>query len=74
MEYKPDAVLGLSNFGGISIMIDPEDDNYLYYQWYLDEPERAEIYYDEQGDADPIPMFKMNDSEEEFSIMDFMIL
>lgn len=74
MDYKPEAVLTLTNFGGISIMIDPEDDDYLYYKWYFHEPERAKVYYVEQGDADAIPMFKMNDSDTEFNIMDFIII
>lgn len=41
--FVPQATLPLSNFGGISIMTDPENDNWIYYKWYNDKPVRAEL-------------------------------
>lgn len=61
IEYKAEAVLGLSNFGGLSIMLDPESSDHLYYQYYDSAPEKTEIYYmiDEYGTD--IAVFEMDD-------------
>ena len=70
VEYKAQAVLGLSNFGGISIMLDPEDNDYLYYQWYDEEPVRAEIHYTEMGE-DLVPVFSVG-TDEVYRLDEFM--
>ena len=51
MEFETQAVLGMSNFGGIAIMLDPYNQDYLHYKWYENAPERAEIYQDYEDDT-----------------------
>lgn len=71
IDYVAQAVLGLSNFGGISIMTDPLDSDYLYYQWYEEEPVRTQLYHvtcDETGDN----VLAFFIEEEVFRIDEFM--
>lgn len=69
--YKPEAVLGLSNHGGVSIMLDKEDPDYLYYQWYEEEPVRTLIIYrdlDEMGNMEACFMIE----QYLYSLQEFM--
>ena len=48
-EYKADAVFGLSNFGGVTIMLNESGDA-VRYQWYEKKPSRwCKIYYNQNS-------------------------
>ena len=74
VEYEAQAVLVLSNFGGVSIMLDPEDSDYLYYKWYDDEPVRAEIYYTEMEEEEDLVLVFNVGTDEVYRIDEFTII
>ena len=48
-NFKAQAVLGMPNFGGISIMLNKECDG-VRYKWYDKKPSRwCKIYYTQNG-------------------------
>lgn len=69
LKYQPQAVLSMSNFGGISIMTDPEDGDYLYYQYYEDEPVLTKVLWDLEREESR-PYFKIE--EERYYLDEFM--
>lgn len=64
--FKPQAVLGLTNSGGIAIQIDNSNDM-VRYQWFNDKPSRWQfIKYNKEGE----PFFRVRNTR--YLIKDFI--